>query len=327
MSIDPLSPYEDEEPSELADWLELTAVLSREHVGRLDLVLDSGAMAEDTQADDIAADDAADERRIGDLTEEIARRRNVLDPEAYPFEMSSNGESLRLKGNLTYGQATYLASLVIAHSWNSGKLLRPAKLTEEEIQAARGHFETLTAVAAVGLSKGPSFLLGTNRAGAAGLLKRIAHVCRIVGEGRARSVPDSAAPPRANDDGVDVLAVEKEADGPPHRNFWFCQSASGANYKEKPISTNEIESFLEIWFEARPAKASGALFFPALLDKLQARYLTRQLGHLCHRLRMPRYAQDGFELIQQDRDLIHYVDDVEAPIRWLTAYLERVEIG
>ena len=42
---------------------------------------------------------------------------------------------------------------------------------------------------------------------------------------------------------------------------------------------------------------------------------------------MPRYAQQGFELIQQGQNLINYVDDVQAPIRWLTAYLERAETG
>ena len=285
MLIDP--PSESEDSRALADWLELTTVLSGEGVGRIDLVLDSDAMAEDTQADDIAAGDAAHERLIEDITEEIARRQTVLDSGAYPFKMSSNGEALRLKCDWTYGQATYLASLVISHSWNSGKLLQPAKLTERELEEARGHFETLTAVAAVGLSKGPAFLLGTNRAGANGLLERIAHVCSTVQEGEARTVLHPAAPRRANDDGVDVLAIEREADGPPHRNFWFCQSASGANYEKKPISQSVIEGFLEIWFNVRPARTAGALFSRLCSTNLERNCSLH--GHLCHHL-CHRYA-------------------------------------
>ena len=317
-------PCESEDPSVLADWLELITALSREHIGRLDLISDFADIAEDTEFDDIAASGTIREALIEAITEEIGRRQQALDSGAYPFEMSANGESLYLKQELTYGQYTYLTCLIIVHSWRSGKLIPPTKLTDAELQNARGHFEILTAVAAVGLSNGPSFLLGTNRGGAIGLLKRIEHVCETVGEGKSRAVPDPAAPLAANDDGVDVLAVEMEADGPPHKNFWFCQSASGANYIDKPI-VNEIKKFLEIWFEVRPANHRGALFCPALFSQKQARYLTLQLGHLCHRLRMPHYAQKGFEMIGQNKELINYVDDLQVPVNWLTAYLERVK--
>ena len=317
------SPLESDEPAVLADWLELVTVLSHSKSGYIGQVLGSSGIADDAEIEDIAAYDAARDSLAEAISEEISRRLSALDVDAYPFEISANGETLSLRPEPTYGHLTYLACLMISQSWKSGRLTSPARLTQEELQNARINFEVLTAVSAVGLATGPSFLLGSNRQGAEGLLKRIEHLCNTVGEGTARQQLHHAAPVAANDDGVDVLAIDEEFDGPPHRMFWFCQSAAGENYKSKPI-INEIERFMEIWFEERPANTKGALFFPATLDNPDATYLTRSLGHLCHRLRMPRYAQLGFDLINQDAGLLHYVDDVFRPCDWLQHCLERI---
>lgn len=319
--IDP--PLESDEPAVLADWLELVTVLSDPQVGHMGEVLDSVDIAEDSDSEDIAAYDARRDALVEAICEEISTRLNSLGPPAYPFRMSSNGEALHLESDRTYGQLTYLSCLMISQSWKSGKLISPARLTEKELRDARVNFEILTAVAAVGLATGPSFLLGSNRQGATGLLQRIDFLCDFVGEGSARVQMHPAAPAAANDDGVDVLSVHQEVDGPPHRMFWFCQSAAGENYTSKPI-INEIERFMEIWFGERPANAGGALFFPATIDNPDALYLTRKLGHLCHRLRMPHYAQCGFDMIHRDPTLLHYVADICEPINWLTLCFNRI---
>lgn len=324
MNIDP--PYATDDPSVSADWLELVALLSGDQLARLDLITDAAEIAEDTESEDIADDDTAGEALIETVTEEIRRRNDALNSDAYPFHISKNGEVLRLKSIFTYGHYTYLACLIINHSWTSGKLLDPSKLTKAELHSARNQFETLTAVAAVGLASGPSFLLGTNRKGAQGLLERISHLCDHVSEVRARNELHPAAPVAANDDGVDVIAVEVENDGPPHRSFWLCQSAAGANFSDKPM-INEIERFMEIWFEVTPARTYGAIFFPAIVSDQVAIYQSRRLGHLSHRLRMPLYAQRGSEQISADQTLIHFVDDVNAPVTWLNDYFERAVGG
>ena len=319
--IDP--PLDSDEPSVLADWLELNTIFSKECVGHLDLVLGAVDIAEDIEIEDIAAYDTSRDAQAEAITEEIISRRNSLGSNAYPFKMSSNGEFLCVECNRTYGQSTYLACLIISQSWKSGKLVAPTRLNNSELRQARVDFEILTAVAAVGFATGPSFLLATNRQNAHSLLARIAHICNTVGEGQARNELHSAAPPAANDDGVDVIAVHQEVNGPPHRAFWFCQSASGENYKDKSIM-NVIDGFLGIWFDQRPLRVDGALFFPAIVDQNYATYKSPRLGHLCHRLRMPRYAQLGFEMISKNSELIHYVDDIHLPMRWLNECLRRM---
>ena len=319
--IDP--PLESDATPVLADWLELVTILSHTKIGHMGEVLNSVDIGEDAEMEDIAAHDAARDSLAEAICEEVTTRQSVLGAHAYPFKISANGETLQLLSDQTYGHLTYLSCLLISQSWKSGKLTSPARLTEEELRKARVIFEVLTAVSAVGLANGPSFLLGTNRRGAAGLLRRMEHLCSTVGEGSARRSLHPAAPGAANDDGVDVLAVDQEVDGPPHRMFWFCQSAAGENYKSKPI-VNEIERFMEIWFDQRPANTRGAVFFPATIERRDARYLTRSLGHLCHRLRMPHYAQCGFDLINEDAALLHYVEDISEPCRWLRNCISRI---
>lgn len=321
--IDP--PHASDEPSVLADWLELVTIFSSEKIGRVNVLLDSTGIAQDSEHEDIADGDTARDCLAEDIAEEIIQRRSALEPDAYPFEMSADGESLRLVSPPTYGHSAYIACLMISQSWSSGKLVPPAKLSRTELDAGRMEFEVMSAVAAVGLARGgPSFLLGTNRHGAKGLQERVTHVCHVVGEARGRKVLHSAAPESPNDDGVDVLAVELEADGPPHRGFWFCQAAAGMDYQKKPI-LNVIPGFLEVWFAEQPLHAKGALFLPATLRGPRATYLTRRLGHLCHRLRMPRYAQLGFDLIGKQEATIHYVENVCSPIAWLESCLARIQ--
>ena len=319
--IDP--PIESDPPQVLADWLELVTILSHSKVGYIGEVLDSADIGEDSEMEDIAAHDTARDSLAEAICEEIKRRLSTLGANAYPFEISANGETLHFLPDQTYGHLTYLSCLLISQSWRSGMLTSPARLTAEELQNARVIFEVLTAVSAVGLATGPAFLLGTNRQGAEGLLLRIKELCQTVGEGSARPHIHPAAPAAANDDGIDVLAIHQEIDGPPHRMFWFCQSAAGENYKSKPI-INEIERFLEMWFDQRPANTKGAIFFPATVENPDAVYLTRSLGHLCHRLRMPYYAQRGFDLINQNAATLHYVNDIDEPGDWLNNCLSRI---
>ena len=320
--IDP--PLDSDEPEDKLDWLELVALFASEKTVHIDSVINALEIAEDQEAENIADADVGIETIQNDIAEEVQQRTNALGEESYPYQISSNGETLKLRQGLTYGHKTYLACLVLNHSWATGKLVPPWKLNGPEIRAGRAHFEVFSAVAALGLSGGPSFLLGTNRANAEGLLARIAQVCERVGEGSARPAVHEDAPDAANDDKVDVLAVEMENDAPPHRSFWFCQSAAGADFVNKPI-VNEVDRFLELWFFDRPTNTSAAVFCPALLTQTQVNYHTRRLGQIFHRLRMPLHAQRGFALYEQNADLLNYVDDANAPCTWLDQYVERVE--
>ena len=154
-------PLVSDEPEVLADWLELVTILSHAKIGYIDHVLDSADIAEDAEIEDIAAHDVLRESLVQTISEEVVRRVSALGTDAYPFVISVNGESLHLRDERTFGHLTYLSCLLISQSWRSGKLMSPARLTEEELRNARNHFEVLTAVSAVGLATGPSFLLGT----------------------------------------------------------------------------------------------------------------------------------------------------------------------
>lgn len=317
------SPLEADEVYDLVDWLELSAILSADCVARLDLIADAFDIGQETENEDIGHEDAKSESIANDLAGEILRRKQALGDDVYPFDISPNGEILKAKNVENYGQSTYLASLVINHSWSSGKLEAPARLTHNEQRTGRIIFEVLSAVAAVGYARGPAFLIGTNRGGANALLGRVQTICEIAGEGHARPAPLEEAPPMVNDDGVDIIAISKEADGPPARSFVFGQSAAGADWVQKSIRI-EVENFLATWFDRQPANCEAVIFIPAAPSVLVKTRQSRRLGHILDRLRLPRYAEQGATMIRETDDLLYFVDDFETPINWLNDYFHRI---
>ncbi|MBH5322382.1 hypothetical protein [Aurantiacibacter sediminis] len=290
---------------------------------RLDEIENALDIEQETELEDISEADSLEEDRAALLANEVGRRTNVL-ADAYPFSISENGEKLSFLPELNFGRLSYLICLILNNSWTSGRLQAPLRLTNEELRSARDIFEVVSLFAALGRTGGPGFLLGTNRAGAEALLRRLRDVCEKVGEGRARDAVPAAAPPAANDDGVDIISVELEPDGPPMRVFSFGQSASGQNFKDKPIK-NLVEGFLDIWFDTQPQNTEAAMYIPAILDQNDLRYYNGRLGLMIHRPRLAAYAQRGFELYLQNQELVHYVDDVDAPQAFYNAYLRRIE--
>ncbi len=320
MSLD--TPLEADDFSELVDWLELESLLSLCGVAKVKLIENALGISSDDEEKDIGLRDEQCEILNNGISEEVKRRVTSLGETVYPFNITRNGDALVRRNNVGYGASTYLISLVINHSWTNGKLSPPSKMTDAELNEGRNHFEVLATVAAIGMTRGPGFLLGTNRAGAEALLDRIRHICLVSGEGRARDALHPAAPQNANDDKIDIISVEMEPDGPPARRFIFGQSAAGADYENKPIR-NEIKRFIDIWFDRGPANTEAAMFIPALLGENELDYHTRRLGHLLHRLRMPLYAQTGATLLAANAKLANYVGNINSPIAWFDEYVHR----
>lgn len=311
---------------ELVDWLELRAFLAPESRASLDEIWNVWEIGQDEEVEEIAEDDAIKEDLYAKLADEVQRRKATIGDAGYPFSIGRNGEYVERVRAERFGQMSYLLCLVIHHSWTGGKLIAPARLRPVELQQARTEFEIISAVAAIGYADGgPSFLIGTNRAGAQNLLIRVGEICDVVGEGAPRAALHPEAPARANDDGVDVIAVHLENDGPPARSFNFCQAAAGANYEGKPI-INLIERFLETWFDIRPPNHDGIIFTPALFAEAETSRLSRTHGRIVHRLRLPTYASRGAEFLAADANLLYYVDDIDSPKTFLENYANRVGV-
>ena len=66
------------------------------------------------------------------------------------------------------------------------------------------------------------------------------------------------------------------------------------------------------------------MFIPAIIEQNQRNIQTLRLGHMVYRLRLPKYAQAGSDLLAEDANLVHFVEDVNAPVNWLNTYLVRV---
>lgn len=296
------SPTVDATEVNLVDWLELNALFDAQGRGYVDQIINSFDFEADFDDPDVADADAAEEDIRNRIAAEVERRRRNLG-NSYPFDVYSVGEIIRYTGCETHGRLAYLVSLLAEHSWKGGLLSGDSRYNGVEQVALRNAFEVIAALAAAGYTRGPAFLIGTNRSGAVALLQRVQEICDHVGEGRARPAVEDFAPPNANDDGVDVIAVQLEQDGPPHSGFYFCQSASGANFREKPI-TNEIPNFVETWFEIAPVNRRALVVVAAMLSRSELTRQSRRLGHILHRDRVPFYADIGAELAEQGIRLV-----------------------
>lgn len=318
-----LSPLNVDEVHELVDVLELTALFSREKAAYVDSLIGALDIGEDHHSEVIDQSDEGAEETSARIADEIKSRAETLGSNAYPFRISENGEVLNRLDVLHFGHVAYLIMLLINNSWAGGKLDAPLKLTPAEERSARNVFEVVSAVAAVGYADGPSFLIGTNRGGAEALLRRLAKVAQVANEGKARSALHPDAPRDANDDGVDIIAISPEVDNrPPVRGFFLAQSASGANYVNKPIK-NLVDSWMDLWFEQKPANPCVAVVFvPAIMSPRHASYYAR-LGQMVHRVRLGHYAAKGADMVAQNPDLLNFVDDLDQPSKWIASYAVR----
>lgn len=318
------SPRSDATRAELADWLELNALLSETGTAHTDVILNALGIEQDEENDDFGQSDVEKEQIIEGISEAIRERQEALTENAYPFSMSQNGEKLVFVSQDNYGHKTYIICLLISHSWASGILSGQLKMLACELLMGRTCFEIISAVASIGIvTPGISFWIGSNRSKASGLHRRLVEICNEVGEVRARPTVEDAAPVNANDDGVDVLAVAFEIGGPPHRQVVFGQAASGADFKKKSMKA-DMEGFMDIWFSVRPTNPQAALFVPAFLELNDRRYFSKRLGHVYHRLNLPAYAERGFSEFTKNETRLRYVDDVELPVRWIDQCLQRI---
>lgn len=324
MSID--APTKADSVLVLVDWLELVALFAENRRAKLDAILGAFEIGADTCLTDIAEDDAFEEDYYSLIADEVAKRAGALDDDAYPFEMSENGEMVTLRAELTYGQKSYLMSLIHDNSRGSGKLSGNSQLTKIEAAQGRTLFEIFAVFASHGFCDGGhTFYIGSNRRGAENLLQILDQACLIVQEGVAEKYANLPvdAPDAVNDGGVDVIAVHQEPNGPPHRCWHFGQAAIGANFTAKS-AISALKSFDEVWFSTPPANRAGLMLIgPYLADNVLG-FQTRSLGHILDRMRLPKYVQRGRGHFDNDNTKVHYLDDPEAPCVWLDNYLNRV---
>lgn len=238
--------------------------------------------------------DIDDDAMRSEIEAEVDERRSHLN-EAYPFELSSDAEELRLIADLERPEAAfYLLCLIAAHTARSPILARPPE-DELERRMRRRAFQIMGTLALAGCYHGAAVSVGWPRESKESILE-VLRRAETWGIGLSpRDKPGRHANPMNKDGGVDVVAWPREA-APPPPFIAFGQLASGHNWREKPLKA-DLNAFLNDFFEDHgTGNHVCATIVPHLMtDPLIYRAELQRHGFIAHRLNAPRHALAGFE--------------------------------
>ncbi|QPD00212.1 hypothetical protein [Qipengyuania soli] len=303
----------------LVDWLEILCFFDPRGVARLDEIDNVIAIqAEEGLYDDARADALKDELR--ELIENEVDIRSESLKDAYPFELSEDGEELRIKPRThRRGMSFYLTCLIVSHFSKSPILLTPPDDNEEAVMRKR-HFQTFSTIAVAGYVEGPAVSFGWPRQTGETITEAVSRCCDSSQTGTARIPPGPVAAARAKDGGMDVIAWRVAVNGgPPPSYMCFGQAASGHLWAGKS-SKDELESFLEGYFLDRPAcNYTTVTVIPFRLTEEAHAQFGHRHGSILDRLRAPRAALIAMELAQDGLEFDELTNAYKLGI-WLARY-------
>lgn len=322
MSIDAVGiPPLDAGPILHVDWLELVAFFDPHCVARLDAIDGAYKMLEqDHEEDDAEADNRKDERRA-EIENEVVIRTDSL-AEAYPFELSEDGEELRLKPRgQRNGACFYLSCLVISHFTNSPILQKPPA---QQADIRKVQFQILATLAVAGNLSGSAISFGWPRASGETIKGALERFTALAETGVVRDQPSPEASKYAKDGGMDVIAWRPAVNNaPPPAVLVYGQAASGHNWSAKS-AVDEIEQFQQSYFQNYPAVGpTGVTVVPFRLTVEQHAQWSRRHGHILDRLRTPKAALTAITLSRNGLS-IDEVDRVYRLNLWLLRYRKEV---
>ena len=270
-----------------ADWMELSALVSRE--GRCSIAQVERNIKRLSVYDERRAieQNAGIEARCTDVLSELSRRI-VAAAEAYPFVLE--GSDLVRVGDLA-SHAPYIFCLCL--SWFGWRQKKGAK------KFPRRMFEDLSKYAAQSFVGGSALRFGAPRTELPSSFREaLLKLCIAIGEGQAKELE---GPINAQDDTLDLIAWRNFPDGLEGKLFLLGQCASGINWESKKRDLDP-EAFFHSWFADQPASLRTmrvGLFIPHRMPKSQWVPTTRKAGIVFDRCRIAYLAHGNSKLKEE----------------------------
>lgn len=269
-------PQDATNPLELADWLELYALVSADqNASRSDIErgLRRAALVE-------IDDDDAIERTTLDTFEELEQRFQASG-EAYPFDLSNQGV-VKLKSNLEEFPV-YIFCLCLSYLGSDARdsLLNPRKL-----------FEDVSCWAAKGYLQGKTVGFGSPRADLSSSFgEAVTELCGRIGEGKGHREHRRLRP---QDDALDLIAWKDFSDGRPSKLIMFGQCASGRNWENKLGELNP-RAFCGEWMQDSliSPEPIRSFFIPHRVDRDRWEFNARKAGIFFDRCRIAFWASQA----------------------------------
>jgi hypothetical protein len=291
------------DPIRLADWLELSALVSSDRdasIGDLERTLTSAGVLQAGDAenpDDVAGPEATSTLCLEVFQELEARAAAAQD--GYPFQLNPRG-LVRLAGQRTEF-SPYIFCLCLSYSrFNhmSGSKSFP-----------RRHFEDLACIAAQNYLQGESVRFASPRSTLAPKFYPALNVlCSLMKEGGPHKKKRER---RAGQDAkLDVVAWRHFPDRQPGKIMLFGQCASGADWEDKLGELNP-DAFCKSWLSEQPISPMvRAFFIPHRVDHPDWEDVCRQAGIVFDRCRIAYWVHrtpapaDAQKYVDATRELL-----------------------
>jgi len=311
------------DPDLAADYLELTAFFSPDNQALSQAITDALELAAEEDYETVEEELEAREEAASSAVARIAQRRSILSY-AYPFDVDDAGDVVTfLSGDLSYGQAAYLVSLVLSHLSSVSEVLSGTSVypTEAEIIELRNYFQYLATAGLAAEIGGPAWSFGHPRPDGTGFIEKLTEIWTALRDGRVNR--DPSAPSRPKDDQVDVFAWRKHRDGLPGFLLAAAQVATGANWKDKSVKTQVAGVFAARWFNPQPVTTLVAYHIvPFARPDEKFRDDVLVLGNILHRLRLPFRVMEA-ESLAETGLAIEAFDELPKIVAWLQEYERR----
>ena len=304
----------------VVDWLELEAFLSPFGTASVDDVISSQLLQAEDAVEDIGENDRQQEELRSAVEAEVRFRSKALG-DAYPFQLSDDGEQLEFTGGEQVHDAAsaYLLCLILSHVTKS-PILRVPPDPEIVRQARKRLFQILATLAAAGHAHGGAASLGWPREKKESIIDVVGRATANAGTGQARAQPHDVEPKGAKDGGLDVLAWTTAPDGPPPEIFYFVQAASGNNWVGKS-SKDDHQQFLACYFDTHPmCNLAFLTVCPFRLSERDKQYNQISHGTISDRTRAPAMALAALQAAAAGNEHIDEADNFPLIAKWVTRY-------
>ena len=249
------APRASQSTEELADWLEIQALISKDRTASLETLVNDLRRGGSTDAlDEGAADKGSETTQAigGDAFGELANRKQAADG-GYPFRLDQGMISLERDEDVTKPYILLLLLSFIAPTTGyQGTAYLFEKICSHATHRYLGGNTNSVSVLHFGAPRKPP---------KAKMREAIDHLCSQIGEGAGCKTGKGPKGNRTGDDGLDIVAWREFPDKSAGKLIAFGQCACGATDWESKLSELDGANFVGKWFRERLAVHPIRMFF------------------------------------------------------------------
>lgn len=331
-------PDESDHRAKFADWLELKAISSPDARVGFGTLISAAALTENEQDDNIADQDAEEDRLVQAAQEEIERRQASVG-DGYPFRIDPKGNALCFVTPLKPVGVVYLFCLYLTQVADH-TIIKKADAPKIN-NKVRDLFQACSTVAAGDYVGGPAVSFGWPRTSGKDFLAELKAVYKEFGDGKPHKTPRPGASRAVKDNGIDVIAWKRQADRLPGTHYLVGQVASGSNWEGKSVTTDR-KHFHDFWFERAPGShATDAMFIPFNLEPEMSddstpyqevlndyvAGLNYKFGDLFYRDRVARNFAFGLGVVEAGETYFESHKELPKIVRWVNNYSKRLQLA